>query len=144
MKKIVFYIIAILTGACLSFEGALFGKLGEQVGELEANFYNFFMGTIISLIILIFFGRGNLSKIMKLPKWNLLGGILGVIYMLSIVIGVPLVGVGISMITVVVGQMVTSVLIDHYGWFGRTKKKVSGKRLASLILMLGALTFTIF
>ncbi|MEK5406697.1 DMT family transporter [Paenibacillus sp. FSL W8-0439] len=144
LKKIIFYIIAILTGACLSFEAALFGKLGEQVGELEANFYNFLMGAIISLILLLFFGRGNLPKIMKLPKWNLLGGILGVVYMLSIVIGIPFIGVGLSMITVVVGQMLTSILIDHFGWFGSMKKRVSGKRIAALILMLGALTFTIF
>ncbi|MDR6724554.1 transporter family-2 protein [Paenibacillus amylolyticus] len=144
MKKIFFYIIAIFTGALLSLEGALYGKLGEQVGALETNFYNFFMGAIIALILLIFFGRGNLKLINTFPKWNLIGGILGVTYLLTLVIGVPIVGVGISMIAIVVGQMVTSMLIDHFGWLGSTRKRIGSKRVAALILMLAALVFTLF
>lgn len=144
MKKLIFYMIAVATGALLSFEGALYGKLGEQVGTLEADFYNFFMGAIISLILLIFFGRGNLATITKFPKWNLLGGLLGVTYLLTLVIGVPIVGVGISMIAIVVGQMVTSILIDHYGWLGSNRKPVGSKRIAALVLMLGALALTLF
>lgn len=144
MRKLIFYIIAIFTGALLSIEGALYGKLGEQVGSLEADFYNFFMGAIISLILLIFFGRGNLTQITKFPKWNLIGGVLGVIYLLTLVIGVPIVGVGISMIAIVVGQMVTSMVIDHFGYLGSTGKRISPNRVAALILMLAALIFTLF
>ncbi|MDO7908913.1 DMT family transporter [Paenibacillus sp. JX-17] len=136
--------IAIFTGALLSLEGALYGKLGEQVGSLEADFYNFFMGAVISLILLIFFGKGNLSQITKFPKWNLVGGVLGVVYLLTLVIGVPIVGVGISMIAIVVGQMVTSMMIDHFGWLGSGRKRIGSKRVAALILMLGALVLTLF
>ncbi|WP_411344151.1 DMT family transporter [Paenibacillus sp. WLX1005] len=144
MKKLIFYIIAIFTGSLLSLEGALYGKLGEQVGTLETDFYNFFMGAIISLILLIFFGRGNLKQITTFPKWNLIGGVLGVTYLLTLVIGVPIVGVGVSMIAIVVGQMVTSMLIDHFGWLGSTRKRIGSKRVAALILMLAALVFTLF
>lgn len=144
MKKLVYFIIAIITGAFLSMESALFGKLGERVGELEADFYNFFVGAVISLIFLIFFGKGKLFAIKQFPKWNFLGGVLGVIYMLIIVIGVPLVGVGIAMITVVIGQMLASILIDHFGWFGSEQKKVGTKRISALGLMMAALIFTLF
>ncbi|MEE4563703.1 DMT family transporter [Paenibacillus polymyxa] len=144
MKKLVYFIIAIITGAFLSMESALFGKLGERVGELEADFYNFFVGAVISLIFLIFFGKGKLFAIKQFPKWNLLGGVLGVVYMLIIVIGVPLVGVGIAMITVVIGQMLASILIDHFGWFGSEQKKVGTKRISALGLMMAALIFTLF
>ena len=144
MKKLVYFIIAMLTGAFLSMESALYGKLGERVGELETNFYNFFIGAVISLIFLIFFGRGKLSALNQFPKWNLLGGVLGVSYLVVIVIGVPLVGVGIAMITIVIGQMFASILIDHFGWFGSDKKKVGRKRVTALVLMLMALVFTFF
>ncbi|MNW42764.1 hypothetical protein D3C74_199470 [compost metagenome] len=70
MKKLIYFIIAIVTGAFLSLEGALYGKLGERVGELEANFYNFFMRAVVSLIFLIFFGKGKLSALNQFPKWN--------------------------------------------------------------------------
>ncbi|MBA9088437.1 transporter family-2 protein [Fontibacillus solani] len=144
MKKHVYFIIAIVTGAFLSLEGALYGKLGERVGELEANFYNFFMGAIISLIFLIFFGKGKISALSQFPKWNLIGGVLGVTYLVVIVIGIPLVGVGIAMITVVIGQMFASILIDHFGWFGIDKKEIGRKRISALILMIMALVFTMF
>ncbi|NRG31607.1 DMT family transporter [Niallia circulans] len=143
-KKLVYFIIAIVTGAFLSLESALYGKLGERVGELETNFYNFFMGAVILLVFLIFFGKGKLSALNQFPKWNLLGGVLGVTYMVVIVIGVPLVGVGIAMITVIIGQMLVSILIDHFGWFRSDKKEVGPKRIVALVLMLVALGFTFY
>ncbi|WP_411346998.1 DMT family transporter [Paenibacillus sp. WLX2291] len=143
VKQAIFFMIAMLTGTLLSFEGALFGKLGENVGELEANWYNFTMGAIIALVLLIFFRRGNLTEALHLPRWNFLGGVLGVIYMLAIVIGVPLIGVGLSMIIVIIGQITTSILIDHYGWLHNKKKPIQVRRIASMLFMLCALILTL-
>ncbi|RSL28678.1 EamA-like transporter family protein, partial [Salibacterium salarium] len=62
------YILALLAGAALSLEGAIYGELGKTIGQLETSFYNFFMGSIIIGLLWLFFGKGKLSYTVEAPK----------------------------------------------------------------------------
>ena len=94
--KFIYYLFALLAGISLSIEGAIYGELGNSIGKLESSFYNFFAGTIIIGIIMLFFGKGSLGYTFKAPKWTLLGGLLGSIYLTILIISIPLVGVGLG------------------------------------------------
>ncbi|WP_226673534.1 DMT family transporter [Rossellomorea aquimaris] len=139
MKKFLIYIIALIAGMALSIEGAIYGELGKSVGKLESSFYNFFTGSIILGLALLFFGKGKLSYTFKAPKWNLLGGILGVVYLTILVISIPIVGVGLSMVSVILGQMAMSILIEHFGWLGSRKNPVNLNQLLAVGFMSVAL-----
>ncbi|MGE7218827.1 DMT family transporter [Priestia koreensis] len=141
MNKIIFYVLALIAGMLLSTEGAIYGELGKIIGKFESSFYNFFVGSIILFLIIMFFGKGELSQTFKVPRWYLLGGIFGVGYLSILVFGIPKVGVGISMIAVVVGQMIASILIEHFGWMGSKKRKITPKRGLAILFMLVALFF---
>ncbi len=133
------YILAVLAGTALSFESAIYGQLGETIGELETSFYNFFMGTLILGLLMLFFGKGKLSYTFEAPKWTLLGGVLGVIYLTAIVISVPFVGVGITMVTVIIGQLIMSMVIEHFGWLGIKQTKINKEKVFAVISMVIAL-----
>lgn len=133
------YLLALLAGSALSFEGAIYGELGKTIGQIETSFYNFFMGSIIMVLLWIFFGKGKLSYVQAAPKWSLLGGILGVVYLTSIVISVPFVGVGITMVAVIIGQLVMSMVIEHFGWLGSTKTTINREKIYAVISMMIAL-----
>jgi bacterial/archaeal transporter family-2 protein len=133
------YILALLAGTALSFEGAIYGELGKSIGQLETSFYNFFMGSIIMGLLWLFFGKGKLSYVVESPKWSLLGGILGVVYLTSIVISVPFVGIGITMVAVIIGQLVMSMVIEHYGWLGSQKSRINKEKIFAVISMIIAL-----
>ena len=133
------YLLALFAGAALSFEGAIYGELGKSIGQLETSFYNFFMGSIIMGLLWIFFGKGKLSYAVEAPKWSLLGGGLGVIYLTSIVISVPFVGVGVTMVAVIIGQLVMSMVIEHYGWLGSKKTRINKEKIMAVISMIIAL-----
>ncbi|MED3728330.1 DMT family transporter [Priestia filamentosa] len=137
--RYVIYIIALLAGASLSLEGAIYGELGKVIGELESSFYNFAGGSIIMGLLWIFFGKGKLSYTREAPKWTLVGGLFGLIYLTSIVISVPFVGVGITMVSIVIGQMVMSMFIEHFGWLGSQKIAVNKEKVFALISMVIAL-----
>ncbi|MBS2968464.1 DMT family transporter [Metabacillus sp. KIGAM252] len=141
--KIIFYTAALLAGGSLAFEGAIAGQLGTVIGELESSYYIFMMGTILLGLITLFFGKGNLSNIFKAPKWNLTGGLLGTVYLTILVISIPFVGIGVSMVSVIVGQMITSMVIEHFGWLGSGKITISKERIAAIVCM-GAALFFIF
>ncbi len=134
--KVLFYIAALLAGAALSVEGALYAILGESIGKLESSLYNFVVGTIIHGIAMLFWGKGTLSYTVKAPKWQLTGGLLGIIYLTVLVIGIPLIGVGLAMSSVVVGQLVMSMIIEHKGWLGSPMVKVRSEKIIAVFLML--------
>jgi bacterial/archaeal transporter family-2 protein len=133
------YILALLAGTALSFEGAIYGELGKSIGQLETSFYNFFMGSIIMGLLWVFFGKGKLSYVVEAPKWSLLGGILGVVYLTSIVVSVPFVGIGITMVAVIIGQLVMSMVIEHFGWLGSQKSRINKEKIFAVISMVIAL-----
>ncbi|GGH98818.1 MULTISPECIES: DMT family transporter [Mammaliicoccus] len=137
--KVFIYIIAILAGSVLSFESAIYGKLGENIGQLETSFYNFLMGTLILGILVLFFGKGEMSFVPKAPKWSLFGGILGVIYLTVIVVSVPFVGVGITMTAVIIGQLIMSMVVEHFGWLGIERTRVNKEKIFAVIAMVIAL-----
>ncbi|RAS75971.1 DMT family transporter [Priestia endophytica] len=133
------YLFALLAGAALSFEGGIYAELGKTIGKLETSFYNFFMGSIIVGLIWLFAGKGKLSYTVEAPKWSLMGGFLGVVYLTSIVISVPFVGVGITMVAVIIGQLVMSMVIEHYGWLGSKKSRINKEKIFAIVSMLIAL-----
>lgn len=133
------YILALLAGAALSFEGAIYGELGKTIGQLETSFYNFFMGSIIMGLLWLFFGKGKILYAVEAPKWSLFGGVLGVVYLTAIVISVPFVGVGITMVSVIIGQLVMSMVIEHYGWLGSKQTKINKEKVFAVISMFIAL-----
>ena len=137
--RFISYILALLAGAALSFEGAIYAELGKTIGQIETSFYNFFMGSIIMGLLWLFFGKGQISYTLEAPKWSLLGGVLGVVYLTSIVISVPYVGVGITMVAVIIGQLVMSMVIEHFGWLGSKKTRINKEKILAVISMIIAL-----
>lgn len=137
--RYLFYLFALLAGAALSFEGAIFAELGKTIGQLETSFYNFFVSSIIVGLIWIFWGKGKISYVTVTPRWTLLGGILNVVYLTAIVMSVPYVGVGISTVAVIIGQLVMSMVIEHFGWLGSQKKKINKENIFAVASMLIAL-----
>lgn len=90
-------------------------------------------------LLWLFFGKGELSYTLKAPKWSLLGGVMGVVYLTSIVVSVPFVGVGITMVAVIIGQLVMSMVIEHFGWLGSKKTRVNKEKIFAVISMIIAL-----
>lgn len=139
MMRLIFYMLALLAGAALSFEGAIYAELGKSIGQLETSFYNFFVGSIIMGLLWLFVGKGDLSYTLKAPKWSLLGGAMGVVYLTSIVVSVPFVGVGVTMVAVIIGQLLMSMVIEHFGWLGSQRTRVNKEKVFAVISMIIAL-----
>ncbi|MFP3126249.1 DMT family transporter [Ectobacillus funiculus] len=137
--KVLFYFIALVAGASLSIEGAIGGTLGRNIGEIETTFYMFTIGFMTILLITLFLGKGDLSQMFKVPKWKLIGGSLGSFYNLMLVISVPIIGVGISVIAALFGQIAMSALIEHYGWLESSKIKFNKNKGIAIVLLAASL-----
>jgi len=131
--------LAMLGGVCVGLQAAINGQLGKKIGSLEGAFVSFAVGTLSLLLVMIFFGKGNVLSVMNLPKWQLTGGLLGAVYVVVSVLAVPKIGVATTLMAVVSGQLLMSAIIDHYGLISGQQIPFDWKRALALILMAAAL-----
>lgn len=68
-----------------------------------------------------------------------MGGILGPIYVVILTVAVPSIGIALTMIGILAGQVFKSLIIDHYGLFGTARRKIDSKRIIALIFIVAAL-----
>lgn len=134
---LIFLVIA--GGMGLSVEAGLLGPLAGQVGDLWATFSIFSVGSALTFLLMLLFGPRQGPSFFSLPGWKLTGGVLGPIYVVILTIAVPVIGIAMTMIGILAGQVCKSLLIDHYGLFGSAKRKIDGRRVIALLFIIVAL-----
>ncbi|MGY2169130.1 DMT family transporter [Pseudomonas gingeri] len=137
--KLLLLPLVILAGMGLSVEAGLLGPLGQQVGHLWATLSIFGVGSAILFLLLLFSGPQQGPALAHLPRWQLLGGFLGPLYVVVLTLATPYIGIAMTMIAILSGQVGKSVLIDHFGWFGTPRKRVNIERWMALLLIVAAL-----
>ena len=138
MNWIVF-VLVFCAGIATAIQGGVNGNLGKKIGIIEAAFVSFLVGTIFLGILLVFMRKGNLSAALEVPKWQLTGGLLGAIYILIMVVAVPKIGVASAVMTLIIGQITSSVIIDHFGLVPEKHIPFNIYRATGVILMFAAL-----
>jgi len=134
-----FIVIAILSGVMMPTQASINNKLaGEVSSPILAAFISFVVGTVALFIYMLVTGvpLGNLRllKQASLISWS--GGLLGAFYVASAVMLVPRLGVALTFILIIAGQMFISLVLDHYGFFGLPVKEVNFQRLIGAALII--------
>jgi len=71
----------------------------------------------------------------RAPWWVWLGGLGGAAYVLLAILLARRLGAALLSAAGILGQLVASILIDHYGWFGTSVHRVSAARAIGVVLM---------
>lgn len=137
--QFVLILIVIAGGMGLSVEAGLLGPLGGEVGDLWATFSVFGVGAALTFLLMLFFSPRNSPSFFAQPSWNLLGGVLGPVYVIILTIATPAIGIAMTMIGILGGQVFQSLIIDHYGLLGTPHRKIDNKRIIALIFIILAL-----
>jgi transporter family-2 protein len=130
-----YFITLALAGIAVAFQAGVNGTLGKQIGTMEATFTSFIVGLVFIGIVMLFFGKGNISLVKEVPLWQLSGGILGAFYVLAIIIMVPKIGIGNVLMLSIIAQLTTSAAIDHFGIFTGVAIPINWKKISAMILM---------
>ncbi|HBS5676378.1 DMT family transporter [Klebsiella sp. 141240] len=134
-------VLAIIGGSMLSIQAAINGQLGSQVGVFKSAFLTFSVGAIITALLIFFFEPKQLVTLMDVPKWQLLGAMFGVPYIVIMVLAVQRIGTAIATVAVIFGQLTMSMLIDNFGWLGNQSISFSMSRLGAIVCLGIALFF---
>jgi transporter family-2 protein len=132
-------LVAVMGGIAVGVQAAVNGTLGKNIGVIEATLVSFMVGTAALTLAAVAFGRGSISAALTVPRWQLVGGLLGSFYVFSIVLGAPRLGVTSTIVAVITGQMLAGALIDHFGVIPGRHVPLDRYRVLGLVLMAGAL-----
>lgn len=141
MMLIFMVVLAIIGGAALSVQAALNGRLGSNVGVFKSAFLTFSVGAVVTALLIFFFEPKHAVTLLDVPKWQLLGALCGVPYIVIMVVAVQRIGTAVATVAVIFGQLSMSVLIDNFGWFGNEAISLSVSRMGALVCLAIALYF---
>lgn len=132
-------------GGFLSVGAAANARLRQSMGSpIAAAAINFLVGslTLTLLLGLGVFGPQQLDRLGQVPWWAFGSGGLGAIYVTVNTLVVSRLGLTTTTLAVVCSQMLLSLVIDQWGWFGLEPHPISATRVLAIGLLLGAVTLT--
>lgn len=131
-------VLAALSGIFMALQGSLNTALAKIVGLLEGTFIVHLVGALLALgLVLSGLGQGRLSHFSKAPWYTYLGGVLSVAIIYLVVASISKLGVASATTAIIVGQVFTASLVDHFGWFGLEPISFSIGKGFGILLMAG-------
>lgn len=135
---LLFILLVIAGGMGLSVEAGLLGPLASQWGSV-GNHEHLWDWRSVNLFLMLFFSPRSSPSFFSLPGWQLTGGLLGAGYVVILTVATPVIGIAMTMIGILAGQVAKSLAIDHYGLFGSPRRKIDPRRAMALMLIMAAL-----
>lgn len=135
---------AVFSGCLSAVVGAILASLGQVIGSaIQATTGLFAIATGVMIVFCSL--NGSVVKIRKAfttsaPWWMWSGGILGAIIVYGNAWLIPLIGVSVFMMTLLIGQLLLSLLMERNGWLGAPKKHISIVQILGIIIMLAGVT----
>jgi len=128
-----------LGGAAIAVQVAVNSQLRNWVGHPAlAALISFVVGAL-TLLLYVLVQRvpwPEMSKTIQAPWWVWIGGVLGAFFVCMNIIGAQKLGSTTLMGMVVTGQMLISLVLDHYGLLGFTRHSINFWRCLGVVLLL--------
>lgn len=131
-------IAVVLGGAATALQAPTNAKMMTAVGSpVNAAFVSFAVGTAaLGILAVVLQTKPDLAAARGLPWYCWVGGLYGAIFVVAAAWGVPRLGVATTIILMVAGQLLLSVVLDHFGALGMPKQPISWGRVAGVAMVL--------
>lgn len=139
MTKYVLVLTALLIGGFLSIQGSINAQLSSFLKHpLQASLTNFLVGSVVLIFLNIFLRTSipSLQEIKSIPWYLFLGGAIGAMFVTSVVLLIPKIGVTTMLAASIAGQLIVAAVIDHYGFFNVAVHPVSLSRIAGILMLI--------
>ncbi|MGM0424564.1 MAG: DMT family transporter [Thermodesulfobacteriota bacterium] len=141
--QLVFILLVLLAGVMAPTQAGINSQLSQYLRSYYlAALVSFFVGSIALLAfnLLLRSPLPALEDISRSPWWVWLGGFCGAFLVTVTIAAVPRLGATTMFAFFLAGQMLASLLLDHFGLMGYPQQSINLWRVAGVILLLsGAL-----
>ena len=133
-----FVVLALLTGVTIAVQTGINTQLRTFLGSpLQAVFVSFSVGmVVVALALLAKREAPPLAKWAQMPWWMWLGGVCGLFIVATNIVVAPRLGSALLISLAITGQLLTALVLDHFGAFGFPVHTISLPRLLGALLLL--------
>jgi transporter family-2 protein len=131
---------AAAVGGALAIQVAMNTMMGNYAaGAAGATLLSFLTGALALALVMVL-ARSSWPTprlVAGAPWWAWFGGVLGGVYVLVTVVLSNKLGPGPMFAAIVAGQMVTAIVLEHFGWLGVPQHPVSVARAFGVVMLVG-------
>ena len=135
--------MAVFAGSMLPMQGALNARLGAaMIHPMQATLVSYIGGTIACVLVLLL-AQASIPDYKRLASidWYLyLGGFLGAVFVSAMLYLMPRIGIANMLAAAILGQLVMSLIFDHFGLAGITVE-INSNRIIGVLLLLAGVFF---
>lgn len=139
------FVLGVLAGAAITVQSVLNATLGKQTGTFGSVLILTFASIAVLVILIVLFPRtASFQHLPGLAQWYLyLGGVLGVAILAMPIFLIPRIGTTSTLTALVFGQLLLSLVIDHFGLLAAPRIEADpGRLIGILLVVVGALLVT--
>ncbi|MBT9266174.1 DMT family transporter [Pseudomonas sp. MG-9] len=140
-------LLAAFAGAVVPFQSAINSNLARGLGHpLWATLASLLVSVLVLLpvILALRLPLPSLESINKAPLWMWAGGAFGVCFVALAVMLLPRLGASGFVALALAGQVIASMVLDHFGWFGLVEKQLTVSRVLGALLLIGGVVLIQF
>jgi transporter family-2 protein len=130
-------VLTACAGGLIALQAPINSGLGRQVGTFQAALVSFAIGTL-ALAVIAALSKGGLASIsgVRSVSWYYLcGGLLGAVYVTSVLVTVRTLGAGGVTAATIAGQLTLSLIVDQLGVLGVEQRPITLARLGGVALL---------
>lgn len=137
------FLIAMLSGACMSIQGVFNTQVTKTSGIWVANAFVQFGALIVCLIVWVITDRSSFASLIKVePKYMLLGGVIGAVITFTVIKSMGMLGPAKAVMIIVVAQLLVAYLIELFGMFEVEKQPFEWRKAIGMaVAIAGVILF---
>ncbi|HUO11146.1 MAG TPA: DMT family transporter [Caulobacteraceae bacterium] len=129
--------LALAAGAMLPLQALVNARLGAQLSAplWAATLQNVLGAAAMGLMVLAMrVPAPDVAEVARAPVWTWAGGVLGATYVLIALLATPRLGATRAMVAIITGQLVASLLFDHFGVL-QARREIDLRALAGVAVL---------
>jgi len=130
--------LSLVLGCFFPIQGVINAQLARWLNHpLQGALVSFAFGTCMLILanLLLRIPPPEWTTVVQVPKYLWVGGIFGVIFITASIFLIPVLGAATFLSSVVAGQLIGSVFIDHIGFLGLATRPIDRWRILGVILI---------
>lgn len=140
-------VLAMAAGACLPTQAGINAQLNLWTkSPVLTAAVSFAVGTLclITYAMILRLPLPVRSEMPQLAWWVWTGGFFGAFFVASTVVLAPRLGAAAMITLIIAGQMLVSLVLDHFGWLGYPLQPLNPGRLTGMGLILAGVVLIRF
>ncbi|MEO7997280.1 MAG: DMT family transporter [Gemmatimonadaceae bacterium] len=131
-------LIAVAMGMMITTQAGINSQLRMALGHpVVAAAVSFVIGTagLLLAALVLRVPMPDMKQTTTVPLWGWTGGLLGAAYITGSIMLAPRLGAAVLIASVMAGQLVAALVLDHFGLLGFVRQTITPVRLTGALLL---------